>query len=74
VRLHSVSLSEHAHAIGKPLAELGLNEVGAEVTAIRRSRSRIEVTPDTVFHGGDIVVLRGATEAIALAEARLLKA
>jgi len=74
VRLHSVSLSEHAHAIGKPLAALGLNEMGAEVTAIRRSRSRIDVTPETVFHGGDIVVLRGATEAIALAEARLLKA
>jgi hypothetical protein len=27
-----------------------------------------------VFHGGDIVVLRGATEAIALAEERLLRA
>jgi CPA2 family monovalent cation:H+ antiporter-2 len=74
VRLHSVALSEDARAIGKPLAALSLHETGAEVTSIRRSRSRIDVTPDTVFHGGDIVVLRGATEAIALAEERLLRA
>ena len=74
VRLHSVALSEDAHAIGKSLGTLGLNEVGAEVTAIRRSKARIDITPETVFHGGDIVVLRGATEAIALAEERLLRA
>jgi CPA2 family monovalent cation:H+ antiporter-2 len=74
VRLHSVALSEDAHAIGKPLAALSLHELGAEVTSIRRSRSRIDVTPETVLEGGDIVVLRGATEAIALAEERLLRA
>jgi CPA2 family monovalent cation:H+ antiporter-2 len=74
VRLHSVALSEDAHAIGQPLAALALHELGAEVTSIRRSRSRIDVTPETVLEGGDIVVLRGATEAIALAEERLLKA
>ena len=55
-------------------ARCGLHEVGAEITAIRRSKSRIEISPETVFRGGDIVVLRGATEAIALAEERLLRA
>ncbi|RYE96813.1 MAG: potassium transporter, partial [Oxalobacteraceae bacterium] len=74
VRLHSVALSGDAHAIGKSLGTLGLHEVGAEITAIRRSRGRIELLPETVFHGGDIVVLRGAAEAIALAEERLLRA
>jgi CPA2 family monovalent cation:H+ antiporter-2 len=74
VRLHSVALSGDAHAIGKSLRTLGLHEVGAEITAIRRSKSRIDISPETVFHGGDIVVLRGATEAIALAEERLLRA
>jgi CPA2 family monovalent cation:H+ antiporter-2 len=74
VRLHSVALSDDAHAIGKSLGTLGLHEVGAEITAIRRSKSRIDISPETVFHGGDIVVLRGATEAIALAEERLLRA
>jgi CPA2 family monovalent cation:H+ antiporter-2 len=74
VRLHSVSLADNAHAIGKSLGTLRLHEVGAEITAIRRSKSRIEISPETVFRGGDIVVLRGATEAIALAEERLLRA
>jgi CPA2 family monovalent cation:H+ antiporter-2 len=74
VRLHSVSLSDGARAVGKSLAMLNLAALGAEVTAIRRSKTRIDVTPDTVLHEGDIVVLRGATEGIALAEERLLKA
>lgn len=73
VRLHSVALSEHAKAIGKSLAMLKLAEIGAEVTAIRRSKSRIDVTPETILQAGDIVVLRGATEGVARAEARLLK-
>jgi CPA2 family monovalent cation:H+ antiporter-2 len=74
LRLHSVALSGEAHAIGKSLRTLGLHEFGAEITAIRRSKGRIDISPETVFCGGDIVVLRGATEAIARAEERLLKA
>jgi CPA2 family monovalent cation:H+ antiporter-2 len=72
VRLHSVALAEDANAIGKSLAMLNLTELGAEVTAIRRSKTRIEITPDTALKAGDIVVLRGTTEGIALAEERLL--
>lgn len=73
VRLHSVALSDNAIAIGKSLATLKLADAGAEVTAIRRGKSRIDVTPDTLLQAGDIVVLRGAVEGIARAEARLLK-
>ncbi len=73
VRLHSVRLNEGAKAIGKPISSLRLSEVGAEVTIVRRGKSRIELTPDTVLQEGDIVVLRGATEAVARAEERLLK-
>lgn len=72
-RLHSVTLTEGAAAIGKPLSTLGLPELGAEVMLIRRGRTRIDVMPDTVLGEGDIVVLRGATEGVARAEARLLK-
>jgi CPA2 family monovalent cation:H+ antiporter-2 len=71
VRLHSVVLNRGARAIGKPLAMLGLSEVGAEVTTVRRGKSRIEVTPETVLQEGDIVVLRGATEGVARGEERL---
>jgi monovalent cation:H+ antiporter-2, CPA2 family len=73
VRLHSVVLAEDAKAIGKSLSKLNLPETGAEVTAIRRGKARIDVVPDTTLQAGDIVVLRGATDGIARAEARLLK-
>ncbi len=73
VRLHSVTLGEGANAIGKSLMMLKLSDFGAEVTTIRRGRSRIEVMPDLVLQANDIVVLRGATEAVAQAEERLLK-
>ena len=73
VRLHSVTLGEGANAVGKSLMMLKLSDFGAEVTTIRRGRSRIEVMPDLVLQANDIVVLRGATEAVARAEERLLK-
>jgi CPA2 family monovalent cation:H+ antiporter-2 len=73
LRLHSVALSDGAHAVGKTLAALGLLQLGAEVTAIRRSKKRVEVTQQSVLEAGDIVVLRGDTEGISRAEGRLLK-
>ncbi|HZW22902.1 monovalent cation:proton antiporter-2 (CPA2) family protein [Noviherbaspirillum sp.] len=73
VRLHSVTLPEGAKAVGKMLASLKLGEIGAEVTIVRRGKSRIEVKPETVLHAGDIIVLRGTTEGVARAEESLLK-
>jgi CPA2 family monovalent cation:H+ antiporter-2 len=73
VRLHSVILSQGARAIGKSLARLKLRDIGAEVTIVRRGKSRVEVTPETVLQAGDIVVLRGNSEGVARAEERLLK-
>ena len=73
VRLHSVTLNEDARAIGKSLGALKLPEIGAEVTILRRGKSRIEVAPETILQAGDIVVLRGASDAVARAEQRLLK-
>ena len=73
VRLHSVALNAGAKAIGKTLVMLKLADLHAEVTAIRRGRMRVEVTPDVLLQVGDIVVLRGATEAVARAEERLLR-
>jgi monovalent cation:H+ antiporter-2, CPA2 family len=73
VRLHSVTLGEGANAIGKTIAALKLAEAGAEVTIVRRGKSRLDVAPETVLQVGDIVVLRGASEGVARAEARLLR-
>ncbi|MFC5459615.1 monovalent cation:proton antiporter-2 (CPA2) family protein [Massilia niabensis] len=72
VRLHSVVLNEDAQAVGRRIDELGLEELGAEVSGIRRDRRRVEPEPDTVLRAGDVVVLRGSADAVTQAEGRLL--
>ena len=73
-RLRSVSLSDGAHAVGRKLAELAIGPTGAEVTAIRRRDVRTqEPSGETLFEAGDVVVLLGVPEALALAEEKLLK-
>ena len=73
VRLHSVTVNESASAIGKAIESLHLPELGAEVFAIRRGKTNVDVKADTLLQAGDIVVLRGGAEGVARAEARLLK-
>jgi CPA2 family monovalent cation:H+ antiporter-2 len=73
VRLHSVIVREDAGAVGKTIESLELGEVGAEVTALRRGKERIEVNPKTELIAGDVVVLRGSAEAVNRAEGRLLQ-
>jgi CPA2 family monovalent cation:H+ antiporter-2 len=72
VRLHSVPLREGATAIGKRIDELGLGELGAEVTTLRRGKERLDVTPHTALALGDVVVLRGSADAVNRAEGLLL--
>jgi CPA2 family monovalent cation:H+ antiporter-2 len=72
-RLHSVLLPDRAHAIGKALSELGLAGL-VEVNGVRRRGARSQQPgPDWRFEVGDVVVLLGRPEAIALAEQRLLR-
>jgi CPA2 family monovalent cation:H+ antiporter-2 len=73
VRMHSVTLSDNAKAIGNRLGQFELAEVGAEVTTIRRGKTSIEVTPDVILQLGDVVVLCGAADAVTRAEGRLLR-
>ncbi|PWF55772.1 monovalent cation:proton antiporter family protein [Massilia glaciei] len=73
VRLHSVIMREDAGAVGKNIASLELEEVGAEVTALRRGKERVEVSALTELLAGDVVVLRGSAEAVHRAEGRLLQ-
>jgi monovalent cation:H+ antiporter-2, CPA2 family len=73
-RLHTVNLEAGAHAAGRTLGELGLERLGAEVTAVRRRGIRAEDPgPETRFEAGDIVVLLGRPEALDAAEIRLLQ-
>ena len=72
-RLHSVLLPDRAHAVGRTLAELGIAEL-VEVTGVRRRGMRSQRPgTDWRFEGGDVVVLLGVPENLALAERRLLR-
>jgi CPA2 family monovalent cation:H+ antiporter-2 len=73
VRLHSVILRDDAGGVGRRIEQLKLDEVGAEVTTIRRGKARLEVTPHTELAAGDVVVLRGSADAVTRAEDRLLQ-
>lgn len=71
-RLHSVLLPDRAHAVGRTLAELGVADL-VEVTGVRRRGMRSQRPgTDWRFEGGDVVVLLGLPENLALAERRLL--
>ncbi len=72
-RLHSVHLSERAAAVGRSLAELELAGL-VEVTGVRRKGTPSR-TPDQDwrFESGDVVVLLGRPQELAVAEARLLE-
>jgi len=74
-RLHAVTLHAHAAALARPLAALGLEELGAQVRAVRRPGAARKLAPDEagILREGDVVVLLGAPPALAAAEARLLK-
>jgi CPA2 family monovalent cation:H+ antiporter-2 len=72
-RLHSVALESKAAAVGQRLDQLDLEKIDVEVTAVRRRGIRgAEPSGDLVLQPGDVVILRGAPEALELAEDRLL--
>ncbi|NYE63507.1 CPA2 family monovalent cation:H+ antiporter-2 [Duganella sp. 1224] len=70
-RLHTVTLTGGAGSVGRSLGSLDLD--GAEVASIRRGKGGVEVAPETVLQAGDVVVLRGAADAVNRAEQRLLR-
>jgi K+:H+ antiporter len=73
-RLHSVALPAGADAVGRSLADLGLERLGVGVTALRRAEQRmIAPGPRTELQEGDVIVLRGTAEQLAAAEMRLLQ-
>jgi CPA2 family monovalent cation:H+ antiporter-2 len=73
-RLHSVPIDAGARAIGRRLVDLGLQAMGAEVTAVRRRGIRgADPSPEMKLQVGDVIVLRGVPESLELAEERLLE-
>ena len=73
-RLHTVLLTDDAYAVGRSLAELGLDRLNVGVTAIRRSGIQgPQPAPTTRLVGGDGIVVFGSPEAIEQAEKRILE-
>ncbi|PIX76065.1 MAG: potassium transporter, partial [Rhodocyclales bacterium CG_4_10_14_3_um_filter_68_10] len=73
-RLHAVTLAPGAFGIGRSIGELNLRVTGARVSALRRRNIRaMHPADDARFEAGDVVVLLGVPESLALAEALLLK-
>jgi monovalent cation:H+ antiporter-2, CPA2 family len=73
-RLHTVVLPDRASAVGRTLADLRVDGL-VEVTGVRRRGARSQRPgPDWRFEGGDVVVLLGRPEQLAVAEQKLLHA
>jgi len=75
VRLQSVSVSPEAHCVNQRLGDLALDTLGVSVVSVRRAEGQVEGHPSQFYlRAGDVLILSGLPEALALAEAKLLKA
>jgi CPA2 family monovalent cation:H+ antiporter-2 len=73
-RLHSVFVVQGAPSVGRTLGEMKLDELGIEVSAIRRRGVKsLAPAAETRIEQGDVVVLFGPDEMIGAAEIRLLQ-
>jgi len=74
-RLHAVTLGATAYAVGKPLDDLSLEDIGVQVKAVRRPGAGRKLAPGDVdlLEPGDIVLLLGVPEMLAAAEIKLLE-
>jgi CPA2 family monovalent cation:H+ antiporter-2 len=73
-RLLSIALPPGAPHLGSSLGELALDAVGASVVSLRRASGQvIQATDDLILASGDVLVLSGQPEPLALAESKLLK-
>jgi CPA2 family monovalent cation:H+ antiporter-2 len=73
-RLHAVTLTPGAWAIGRAVGEIDLAGVGADTTAIRRRTQRgLKLDSALQLIEGDVVVLIGTAAAVTSGEERLLR-
>ncbi len=74
-RLQSVSLPPASPNIGEPLSNLALHALGVTVVSARRPGGQVlqPAPDDMVLQGGDVLVLSGSPESLALGESKLLR-
>jgi len=74
MRLHPVTLPAGAHAVGKTIGVLALEDFGVTVSAVRRRNIRgLAPSAETQMMAGDVVVLLGVPADLERAEGRLLR-
>ncbi|MDI1236724.1 MAG: cation:proton antiporter [Polaromonas sp.] len=73
-RLSTVTLPLGIKSAGRPLSEFALHATGVRVVSLRRGGGKtLEALDNTLLEGGDTLVLSGNSEALALAEQKLLR-
>ena len=73
-RMQSILIDDGAAAVGKTFQTLRLEEIGIQLSALRRKGVReTKLQPDMQLQSGDVLVLAGTPEALARAEMRLLQ-
>ena len=73
-RMQSISIDSGAAAVGQSIASQRLEELGIQLSALRRKGVReTQVKPDLQLQAGDVLVLMGTPEALAKAEMQLLQ-
>lgn len=73
-RMQSISIDAGAAAVGKTIASLRFDEIGIQLSALRRRGVRdIEAQSDLRLESGDVLVLTGTPESLAKAEIQLLQ-
>jgi monovalent cation:H+ antiporter-2, CPA2 family len=74
-RLKSVMLSPGAGSIGRPLESLNFPQIDVEINTIYRQKIRLNAPKaETILAEGDVVVLLGRPDGLAIAEHRLIRA
>ena len=68
ILLRSFSVSDTSPSVGATLGSLRLDEVGVEMTSLRRGKERLTIDAELVIHAHDVMVMRGTSEALAVAE------
>lgn len=72
--LHAVTLTDNAYAVDKPLLQLGLDERGVAVKALRREGVEIDEPAYQIrLQANDVVLLSGKPQAVEAAENYLLE-
>jgi CPA2 family monovalent cation:H+ antiporter-2 len=73
-RLQTVALPPGAPHLGSALGELALHALGVSVVSVRRASGQVQPgADDLTLASGDVLVLSGQPEPLALAESKLLR-